>query len=184
MYSFLTMCVCLCVSAYSAGCFALALEVILALGSAAQQSGRGGGEVVVVCVCCGERGVSWGIVGTADCVFASAQLGPYACAPSARAHAHRTWNSCAPSASRDAEFFPAFPLRCPSRQPSFASLTFQFYPPALPPESRPFHSLALPRHPTPAPTPLSLSWLPSYFRPVLKSNPTAVNHRILLPRLQ
>lgn len=29
--------------------------------------------------------------------------------------------------------YPAFPLRCQSRQPSFDSLTFQFYPPALSP---------------------------------------------------
>lgn len=85
-------------------------------------------------------------MGTADCVFASAQLGPHACAPQHGEGAHartqdveQLCSVCEPGR----RVFPAFPLRCPSRQPSFASLTFQFYPPALPPRISPFFALSL-----------------------------------------
>lgn len=77
--------------------------------------------------------------------------------------------------------YQAFPSRCQSRQPSFHSLTFQFYPPALSPWNSPLPLLSSPTLSLSFLAP-SLSYSPSYFLPVLKSNPRAVNHCILLPR--
>lgn len=69
--------------------------------------------------------------------------------------------------------YPAFPSRCQSRQPSFDSLTFQFYPPAPAPRVSPLPLL-----------PFSRSFFPLqvfYSLSVLESNPRPVNHCILLP---